>query len=548
MKWWIYLFLSSLAVAQQAAPEGAVSAALEGHVIHGVTKEPLRKARVTLEPSAAEHDSALVATTDDSGLFRFADVKRGTYKLTAAKTGFLEGEYGKDKTEGQGTRLTVGSGDGLKNLTLQLFPGSVISGHILDSDGDPASDKNVVLWRQHSRHGKTINSQTDQTTTGSAGEYHFDSLLSGTYHVGVAFGGYEVRQTLVDEEGKKTKIHNLTTFYPSVLSLAEAQAIQLGSGQEQAGIDIRIQRGPTFSVKGKIVGVSGPLSGYTLSTTVSEGLGWMSGSSKVLPNGEFMFENMPPGKHRIYLFQPGANGSHLVGQVEVNMTEQDITGVVITPFRPAQVGVRVVQEGEEDQPLRAGMVFLHATDGAEEQNSTPPQFEPHNGVYLFPSVAPGSYQVWFNDSSNGYLKSIQAGGRKLDANLVEVGENSNLDLLLTFSKNTATISGEVETAPDQSKASVNVLLILEEPSLQLNNKFPAALDQFLHFTKERMPPGKYLAFAVEDDSDLWDNPEFVKVLQSRGTEVKLGENETANLHLKLIPKEETDRVRHQLGN
>ena len=552
MKWWMYLFLSSVAVAQQPAPEGTVSAALEGHVIHGVTKEPLRKARVILEPSAVEHNSALVAITDEAGHFRFADVNPGTYRLTAEKTGFLAGEYGKDKSEGQGSRLTVGSGDKIQNLTLYLFPGGGISGHVLDTDGDPVPDKNVFLWQQHSRRGKTTNSQTDQTTTNSTGEYYFNNLVSGAYYVSVAVsnGGYAVRQILVDEQGKKTKVHDLTTFYPSALSLAEAQAIQLESGQEQAGIDIHIQRGPTFTVKGRIVGVSGPVSGYTLSAMLSEGLGWMPGSSKVLPTGEFVFEELPPGKYQLHLFQQGGNSvysAYKVGRAEVNVAEQDVTGVVITPFKSAQVRVRVVQEGKEDQLLTVGPVFLYTADGTGDQNSPTPQFESHNGVYLFPSVAPGSYQIWFNSSSNGYLKSIQAGGRKLDANRVEIAENSNLDLLLTLSKNTATISGEVEASPDQSKASVNVLLILEEPSFQLNNNFPVSLDQFLHFTKERMPPGKYLAFAVEDDSDLWNNPEFVKLLQSKGKEVKLGENETVNLHLKLIPKEETDRVRRQLG-
>jgi hypothetical protein len=39
----------------------------------------------------------------------------------------------------------------------------------------------------------------------------------------------------------------------------------------------------------------------------------------------------------------------------------------------------------------------------------------------------------------------------------------------------------------------------------------------------------------------------VKLLQAKGTHVVLQEKEQANLRLKLISKEETDRVRRQLG-
>ena len=62
-----------------------------------------------------------------------------------------------------------------------------------------------------------------------------------------------------------------------------------------------------------------------------------------------------------------------------------------------------------------------------------------------------------------------------------------------------------------------------------------------------MPPRPYEAFASEDDLDLWDNTEFIKLLQSKGNHLELQEKQQANLHLKLIPKEETDRVRHRLG-
>ena len=251
---------------------------LEGYVIHGVSREPVRKAHVTLELSGSEHDSAFVAITDSAGHFRFADIKPGVYKLTAEKTGFLKSEYRQDKPEGKGMFLTVGSSGPLPPLTLRLFPGGVISGRILDADGDTVPDNQVVLWQQRHTSHKAINSHINQITTNQAGEYRFVGLSAGSYYISADAGdwGNATRQIAVDESGKVTKVHDLTTFYPAALSLAEAQAIRLESGQEQPGIDIRIQRGATLSVKGQIAGIHGSLSGYSLNASVASGRGWTS--------------------------------------------------------------------------------------------------------------------------------------------------------------------------------------------------------------------------------------------------------------------------------
>ncbi len=117
------LLLCSVAFARQATTENDRPALPEGSVVHAVTKEPVRKAHVVLELSAGAQDSALVSTTDEFGRFRFADVKAGRYKLTVEKSGFLDGRYGADEPEDEGSLLKVAGGDHMQDLTLRLFPG-----------------------------------------------------------------------------------------------------------------------------------------------------------------------------------------------------------------------------------------------------------------------------------------------------------------------------------------------------------------------------------------------------------------------------------------
>ncbi|HTU45530.1 MAG TPA: hypothetical protein VMF91_10735 [Bryobacteraceae bacterium] len=74
------------------------------------------------------------------------------------------------------------------------------------------------------------------------------------------------------------------------------------------------------------------------------------------------------------------------------------------------------------------------------------------------------------------------------------------------------------------------------------------LDQSFHFSIPNLRPAKYLLFAAEeDDSEAWDNAQFIEQLQSSATELELQEKQQSTVHLKLIPKDETDRVRKALG-
>jgi hypothetical protein len=243
--------------------------------------------------------------------------------LTAEKSGFLGGGYRQIGLSDQMSLLKISAGDRFQDITLRLFPAGIITGRVLDADGDPVSGEAVTLWTKKRLGRNTPVSQAEGTTTGANGEYHFDELFPGTYFVSAEpdLSGQLVRQIAVDSSGKVTRIHDLKTFYPAALSLLEAQAVNVQSGGELADIDIRLQRGPTPSVQGSIAGLTSS-SGYKLSADSEDGLGWTSESAKILPNGDFVFEALPPGKHRLVLLKEGANGFEEAGLSEINLTDR----------------------------------------------------------------------------------------------------------------------------------------------------------------------------------------------------------------------------------
>lgn len=182
MHWCICILLATAVFGRQIDLPADKLATIEGHVVHGVTREPVRKVQVSLELSeGGSQEPALVATTDEGGRFRFADIKPGRYRLTAGKKGFLDSGYGETTPEDAETLLLVGSGDRLHEVDLRLFPGGTITGHVTDSEGDPVTDDVVVLWTAANKHKPSARHL--ETTSDHTGEYRFEGLVPGAYYI-----------------------------------------------------------------------------------------------------------------------------------------------------------------------------------------------------------------------------------------------------------------------------------------------------------------------------------------------------------------------------
>jgi hypothetical protein len=530
---------------------------LEGIVIDATTKGPVRKAHVTLGTAESEKKPEFMATTDEMGRFRFADVEAGRYRLAVEKNGFLDGAYGANRPEGEGSILKVSAGEKTPDLVLQIFPAASISGRVLDADGDPMANSAVTIFTRAHRGATTRDESRETANTNRSGEYHFNGLTPGTYYLSASGDdtwGLGRRRIPLDSSGKVTKVRDLKTFYPSGLSFAEAQSVTVESGQEQAGIDIRLQRGATVSVKGRIAGFGNNTQKYYVSASVEAAPEWTSEAGTMLPNGEFIFDALPPGTHRLTLLENGANGLRRAGRTDVTLSDQDVTGVVLTPMKPARVRVRVVMEGEEDKPLTTGSVVLSAAQESGEDAGVFSAFQPQDGNFVVGDVPSGKYRVWFNNDGKAYLKSVQSGGKSLDPRAVEVSEDAALDLLMTFSKNMASVAGEIEGTPEKGDGPMEAVLVpLEVVTDASSGGWDAddrwePLDQTGHFSDENVRPGKYLAFGVQGiDRELWTSADFVKAMRAEGTELEVAERAHASVHLKVIAKDELEEIRKRLG-
>src|SRR5215207_5057377 len=110
---------------------------LRGSVVNLVSGAPLGGTRVELMRSSGANVAATTTTASD-GSFILPDVPPGQYRLVASRLdGYLSAEYGQRLPTIRGLTLAVEPGESLRDLQIRMAPLGVISGRVLDLDGQP---------------------------------------------------------------------------------------------------------------------------------------------------------------------------------------------------------------------------------------------------------------------------------------------------------------------------------------------------------------------------------------------------------------------------
>ena len=157
-------------------------ASLEGQVANAITGEPLKKVMLILTPNQQRPDSTPYSTTSDaSGHFAMANIAPGSYRLASERTGFVRGAYGSPGPMRPGTTLTLSSGQELKLSIFKLQPHGVISGRVLDEDGEPVANVQIQAMTHRYVQGRRQLMPMGGASTNDLGEYRVFGLAPGRY-------------------------------------------------------------------------------------------------------------------------------------------------------------------------------------------------------------------------------------------------------------------------------------------------------------------------------------------------------------------------------
>jgi protocatechuate 3,4-dioxygenase beta subunit len=232
-----------------AAPPAAV---VSGVVLEDGTRAPIAGAQVMLMPTRFRPgarrfmDRPRTAITDQSGRYTFDAVETGRFRLMVTKAGFAP------MNEGGSAEVDLAAG-GRREVNVTLQKGAVIVGRVIDENGEPLANAQVMAMRRSTVSPGTRSEQRDfmipggpLAQTNDLGEFRLFSLPAGEYFVhalpGHAFeGSHSPRSTTM-----------MATYFPGTTDRAAAQAISVDAGQTSAEIVIRMISAAAFRVSGVV--------------------------------------------------------------------------------------------------------------------------------------------------------------------------------------------------------------------------------------------------------------------------------------------------------
>jgi hypothetical protein len=483
----------------------------------------------------SEPTKGLVGSTDADGNCHFKHIEPGRYNLSGEKSGFIDTTYK--------LILSLRAGDDLTDITLKLEPNATITGRVVDEDGDPVARAEVTPWHRQSFPGDgSMEALGREVTTNNAGEFRIEELFGGRYFLSARRSNDSrpsSKEQVVDSHGDPELLQDALTYYPESLNLDAAVPIDLGPGEQRGGIEIRLVRSRSYRIAGKVAFYGPAMSGYKV--VVEPSHGGQGHTANPTANGQFEIDALMPGSYDVLLVNRGIGTA---GKTSVEIDGADLKDVVLKPYRPARVKARVIVEGQT-QGSWAALAYLRK-NALENYNIWSTQ----NGELVFADVAPGKYILDILDPGNRYIKSIRSGGSALSPRAIELNEGDDLSLEVILSDATGRIDGSVSSGSDNQPdwSSLEITLApMTAPEELFDAPHSVSLDQYGHFSLLNVRPGKYRIYAAQAIGVGWHSLDFVRAMESKGTDVEVHEKDTIQLQLNLIPGQETAAILQKLG-
>ncbi len=454
---------------------------VEGVTTDANTVEVLRKTTVHLSPLSSS-DAGYAATTDASGHFRFENVRGGDYRLEGERPGYLNSNFGARKPGGIGTMLHLNAGDKLSDLQVKLWPRCVVSGKVLDENGEPVSAQisavSQMWFRGQKQYFANWGSSTDD-----AGEYRMSGLEPGRYFLYAS----PQSEKFVEEQGKPEKCI-VPVFYPDSQTLENATAFELRPGQDISGVNFRMHTASVFHVRGK-VNVSPLRDREDLQVTATRhGLvpDLSELESEIKRDGSFDISGVPAGSYDLRIC--GGWEHRCLGNVAVDIASSDVSGVVM--HLPNLFAVKgTVRESGTDGRSFAGTQISLAEAGTALNEGYRAAVEP-DSTFTFRDVSAGEYVVSvYLPGQADYVKSILYGQKEMLGEPIDFSAGAAGELQIVVSKGVGQVEGTVQMPDPQENRSENasfggleIVLVSKRPRLENEGVVVARTDQNGHFS------------------------------------------------------------------
>jgi hypothetical protein len=531
-------FLGTRAVALDNPPKEPPKCSVQGQVVHEPGGQPLKKAKVELHPEDKKNGTAYKATSDVEGRFKFEKVEPGNYTLTVERTGFLEAGKRHDSHT-----LTLQPGEEIKDLLFRLQPSAVITGKVLDEDGDPQPGVNLIVSRYEAsslQRGAVGGGYTDDL-----GEYRVGNLRPGRYVIQAALMNYSTEPEAELADGTK-ETAPYPTYYPAATDKSQAIPIELHAGDE-VPINITLSYGSAYRVRGYIVGLP-ELTDANVDMILrpKDASPWQANDFVVAvkADGSFEIPKLLRGEYRVMFFKMDGSDFHAYQAAQtIEVKDVDLDNVRLSSEADAEVTGRFRTDNGEKLNWPALSFTLDSGEKDPQHDFTWPgpstrgQFK-SDGTFDMKKVPPGKYRITFNSDTPAerayYVKSVSLGGQDVTSSGFSVsGGTWSLDVVL--SSDGATLEGTVVDSKGQPVSDGVVIALPGLENRKSRDRFKkVSTDQRGHFVIRGIWPGEYTILALDELDEDYRDSDVLKPFEDRGQTVRLEKDQHTALLLKVI--------------
>jgi hypothetical protein len=518
---------------------------LAGTVRSADSGRPLRGALVRI--TSAELGESRSVSTDTAGRYEFRDLPAGRYTIGVQKGGYISVSWGQKRLSSvpdPGRPFPLGERHNAENVDFVLPRGGVITGRVVDELGEPVPDATVQVLRSQFVQGQRRllpGGRMDQTN--DIGEFRLFGLSPGQYFLSAI-----LRSIAPIAENSLDRIGYATTYYPGTTDLGSAQRLAVGPGDTVSGIEVQLVATRTASISGTAMDSTGrPLSGGGVSL-LPRGLvlTMVGGGSPVRSDGSFFLTGVPPGQYLLRASGPprGIGLPPEVSTAAVDVSGEDITGLLLAPVTPVDVSGRVVvldpSAAATLQPSAVRIALQPMSPGEMTAPGSPPPGLKDDFTFAT-KASPGRLLVRATVGTPGWaVKSVRVGGVDVTDTGLEIRPSQDIDdLEVELTNRAPQVSGVVTTDRGEGVAQGWALFFSQDRKLWT---VPTGRYTVLSRAGDdgrytaRLPPGDYYAIGLEFvDQTSYGDPDFLETLRSHAAPVTLLEGDNRSLDLRLQP-------------
>jgi Carboxypeptidase regulatory-like domain len=496
--------------------------------------------------------------TSGDGTFRLDKVQPGEYRLKATLAGYIPAEYGQHRSTESGVSLNISAGESIENADIPLTAGSAISGRLMDQDGAPLGVTLVQALKLSYQDGQRVFKSVQSVYTNDLGEYRLFELQPGRYWVSATPASTVDRNPLIARQtsfitipsSTSTMLAQLTLnggapqapiYFPGTLDIRAASSIDLMAGATVSGNNFSVTPIPKRHVRGR----AGGNSAYVQLAPVNPSPGQGSVSRNVdVRNGTFDFADVIPGDYLVI-----AQSVDKEGRVRIDVRDADVNDVSVELRSGVIIPTHVTIEGHtpiENDPIfrtvrfnltpdppilgKKGPIYSTFPDGSVKFEVTPGE---GNRIALV-QVPDGPPEL-----QNAYIKSIRMGSQDVLNNGLQFNDEPDplgVKIEIVIGTRTGSLNGTVLNDRKQSAINTTVVLVPDGIRRVRSEAYRTAItDAAGRFQIPVIPPGDYKVFAWDDvEPGAWQDAEFLRTYEERGTPIRIGESTKDTITLPLI--------------